>query len=407
VNSHQVLIIEENSTIPFDRRVWYEATALRDEGWQVTVICPGETIKRENRLVIGNLEESSEDLDGIKVCRFPLEFAVNGVGSYFREYIIAFINIIKLSWRVWKTEGFDALHVCNPPDIFFPMSILYRFLGVRVVFDHHDLFPEMVLGRFEGMKGKFFYGFARLLEYLSFKSANVVISNNQSFFQLAHERGKVSKNKIVMVRNGPRTEEFKPLVPTPELKGNFPFMVCFAGVMGEEDGILELIESIKYIIKHVGRKDILFSLLGDGSSRSRALLKVSDWGLDDYVNMPGMIHDDILLRKYLSTADICVSPEPLTPMNLHSTFIKIGEYMAMGKPVVAYDLEESRYTAQESAIYVTPGDTKAFGQAIIDLIDNPQLCERMGRYGLRRVQNLLSWEHQQKQLIQAYKIALS
>jgi glycosyltransferase involved in cell wall biosynthesis len=184
-------------------------------------------------------------------------------------------------------------------------------------------------------------------------------------------------------------------------------MVCFAGVMGEEDGILELIESIKYIIKHVGRKDILFSLLGDGSSRSQALLKVSDWGLDDYVKMPGMIHDDILLRKYLSTADICVSPEPLTPMNLHSTFIKIGEYMAMGKPVVAYDLEESRYTAQESAIFVTPGDTKAFGQAIIELIDNPQLREKMGRYGLLRVQNLLSWEHQQKQLIQAYRIALS
>jgi glycosyltransferase involved in cell wall biosynthesis len=406
MDSGKVLIVVENSSVPFDVRVWYEATTLRDAGWQVTVICPSPIDVDADNYLQNKQEVKQELLDGIKVIRFALVFGETGAWNFIKEYLVSFFSIARLCWRVWQKQGFDVIHICNPPDIFFPIGLFYRLLGAKFIFDHHDLFPEMVLARFSGVKAKLLYILARLMEYFTLRSANVIIVNNESFHRFALERGRVSDDLIVTVRNGPKIGEFRPVVPKPELKGNFRYMICFVGVMGQDDGVLELIESIRYINQNLGREDILFYLLGDGSSRTQALEKVTEWGLSNFVDLPGMILDKYLLREYMSTADVCVSPEPATPMNSYSSFIKIGEYMAMGKPIVAYDLEESRYTAQESAIYVTPGDTKAFGQAIIDLIDNPRLRKNMGESALLRVKNLLSWEHQEKQLIQAYTIAL-
>ena len=405
VAAGKVLIIEENSSVPIDRRVWYEATTLRDAGWRVTVICPHA--KGTNAGTGTDRQPSCEEeiLEGINVYSFPLTFAERGLVSYLREYVTAFVYIAWLSWRVWRRHGFDILHVCNPPDIFFPLGLFYRLLGARFVFDHHDLFPEFVAFRYPRLSGRLLYALARVTEYLTLRTANAVISTNESYRQVAMERGGVPTDRIITVRNGPKVRAFVPVEPVTALKRGFDFMVCFVGMMGDQDGIVEMLDVIRHIIRDLGRQNILFVLVGDGAARSGVLTNAAIERLDPFVDMPGMVRDDLRLRQYMSTADVCVSPEPFTPMNTQSTFIKVGEYMAMGKPVVAFDLCETRYTAQDAACYVSPGDTRGFGQAIVDLVDDPERCRQMGIKGRQRILGELGWEHQSQHLFRAYALA--
>jgi len=401
----RVLIIVENSWVPIDRRVWYEATTLRDAGWQVIVICPDAKGAHAGRGIDRQRRPKEEILEGINVYRFPLTFAERGIASYIREYFTAFIYIAWLSWKVWRRHGFDILHVCNPPDIFFPLGLFYRLLGASFVFDHHDLFPENVVWRYPKLSGRLMYLLARIAEYLSFRSANAVIATNESYRRIAIERGGVPAGRVITVRNGPKIDAFVPVEPVVALKRGFPFMVCFVGIMGDEDGVLQMLDVVRHIIGELGRQDILFVLIGDGASRPRALADIAAEGLDRVVDMPGMIRDDLRLRQYMSTADVFVSPEPLTPMNTRSTFIKIGEYMAIGKPIVAFDLCETRYTAQDAACYVSPGDLRGFGEAIVDLLDDPERSRQIGIKGRQRILGELGWEHQSQNLFRAYALA--
>lgn len=400
--SKKVLIIVENAPVPFDIRVWYEATTLRDAGWQPIVVCPAQKNSSDSEK---NPIKNPVDIEGVTVYYFRLNQAKERANSYIQEYFLAWCAIARLSWQIWHNGRFDILHLCNPPDIFFPLALFYRLLGSRVIFDHHDLFPELVVNRYTGLSGKILHAVSLVTEFLTFLTAHVVISTNHSYRRVAIQRGKKADDRVIIVRNGPKAAEFIPVQPDPDLKCGFKFLVCYAGVMGYEDGVQELIESIRYVLCEMGRRDILFTLLGDGTVRSQAQSRVDQWGLAANVQFTGMIYNKELLRKYLCTADVCVSPEPLTPLNRYSTFIKIAEYMAMGKPVIAYDLEETRYTAQEAALYIEPGNTRAFGHSIVSLLDNPELREQMGTVGRRRILEQLCWEHQQQNLLHAYAIA--
>ncbi|MBN1202248.1 MAG: glycosyltransferase family 4 protein [Anaerolineae bacterium] len=402
-NRKRALIVEENSYVPVDIRVWYEAMALRDAGWDVAVICP--FIDSPGKQQAARTKEP-ETIDGVQVYRFPLTFAEQGMLHYLSEYMRAFVSIARLTRRVWRDGRFDVIQFCNPPDIFFPIALTFRLRGAGVVFDHHDLFPEMVLSRFGGLGGRLLYGIARLTERLTFRCAHVVMSTNQSYRRIAIERGRISPERVVVVRNGPQLDRLVPIEPDPALKRGMRYMACYVGVMGYQDGVLEMLDSIRHIVQTLGRRDVFFALLGDGAIREQALAKITAWGLEEVVDMPGMVRDDQRLRRYLSTADVCLAPEPLSPLNAHSTFIKVGEYMAMGKPVVAYDLTETRYTAQEAAVYVTPGDVQGFGQAVLDLLEDPERRKQMGELGRQRVLSELSWKHQEPQLLRAYALAL-
>ncbi len=399
----KVLIVEENSYVPLDRRVWYEATTLRDAGWQVAVVCP---------LMLGGKVTSAQQtgnpqlLEGIRVYRFPLKVARRGIWNYLREYLTAIWGISRLSWQAWRDDHFDVIQFCNPPDLFAPLALLYRMLGARAVFDHHDLFPELVQWRFRGPVRWVLRAFALVGEFTALRSANVVISTNESYRRVATDRAKVPPERVVVVRNGPKREDFAPVAPVPDLKRGFPYMAAYAGVMGPEDGVTEVMQSIHYITHELGRRDILFVLMGDGAVRSKAQADAAAWGLEDVVVFTGMIHDNLLLRQHLCTADVLLSPEPKTPLNMRSTFIKVAEYMAMSKPVVAYRLPETQYTAREAAVFVEPGDAKAFGQAILALLDDPERRRQMGQYGRKRVLECLTWESQQVEFFRAYAIAL-
>lgn len=398
------LIIVENSFIPLDIRVWTEARALRDHGWKVAIINPMPTGRFADPEVT---PYQPVEREGIKVYAFPLSVAHHGAGQFMREYLTASIAIARLSWRAWRTRRFSVIHLCNPPDIFFPIALFYGLFGVRTIFDHHDLFPEQISERFTGLTRRVLYGAARVTEALTFHSAHIVISTNESYRDVALKRGGKDARRVFVVRNGPRLSEFTPCQPVPALKQGFPFMACYVGVMGHEDGLLELADSIRHVVVELGRKDILFVLIGDGAVRAELLEQLEKWQVGDVTAAPGMITDRLLIRQYLATADVCLAPEPLTPLNQHSTFIKISEYMAMGKPIVAYDLKETRFTAGAAAVYVQPGDTSAFGEAITALIDQSARRQEMGRYASQRVAEVLSWEQQEPGLIRAYDAALA
>jgi glycosyltransferase involved in cell wall biosynthesis len=345
----------------------------------------------------------TEILDGITVLYFPLKAAQEGAAGYLIEYLTAFFIIAALTWRVWRQERFDILHICNPPDMFFPLAFFYRLLGAQIIFDHHVLFPEFVAHRFQGLAGKLLCRVALWLEYLTYRSANTVISVNESYRTIAMGRGRVPPGKSIIVRNGPKVGEFTPLEPQSELKRGFAYLACYLGVMGHEDGIRELLDAINHVINRLDRRDIFFYLMGDGALRPWALDQIAAQRLGAYVDMPGMIRDKQFMKKYLSTADVCLSPEPRSPLNEQSTFIKVAEYMAMAKPVIAFDLRETHWTAQEAAFYIPPGDVRGFGQAIVDLIDQPERREAMGASARKRFLEQLAWEHQKDNLLQAYE----
>lgn len=398
----KALIVVENNFVPLDPRIRQEAASLRSAGWAVTVICPAPT---SDFTVPPAGPDGAVHLDGIRVFYFALSAASKGVGSYLKEYLTAFLRISSLCRKLWRSERFDVLQVCNPPDIFFPLMLFYRALGAAVIYDHHDLFPEFVRHRFGGVAGRILSGAAAAMEYFTYHCAHVTITVNESYRDVAIQRGHLPSTRLCVVRNGPNSKAFSPLPPAETLKKGFPFLACYIGIMGYEDGVPEMIEAIRHLVKDRGRSDILFHLMGGGALHSWALGTIKELGLDRYVEMPGMVTDRSVIRQYLSAADVCLSPEPLSPLNAKSTFIKVGEYVAMGKPVVAFDLKETRFTAREAAVYVPNGDTDAFGQAIADLMDAPEQRAAMGECGRERFLSWLSWEHQEKQLFEAYERA--
>jgi glycosyltransferase involved in cell wall biosynthesis len=403
--SRKALIIVENNSVPFDRRVWREALALRDAGWQVSVLCPESP--EDDRLVVADSSAGDyEVIEGVHIYRFPVQFAEHGVLAFVREYATALLASIRLSGRVLREQGFDVLQVCNPPDIFFALGAYYRLRGRGFIFDHHDLFPESVEYRYGGASGRLMLWLASLFERLTFRAANVVIATNESYRDVAIQRGRVDPDHVFVVRNGPELAFIDKTVPDPSLKDGYPYLACYLGVMGVEDGLEPMMEAIRYIVQDLERGDIQFVLMGDGRQRHYALDRVRAWDLGEQVLLPGRVPDETV-RRYLSTADVCLSPDPYTPLNNLSTMNKIIEYMAFGKPVVSFDLKEARVSAEEAAVFVPCGDDRAFAEAIVALLDDPERRARMGQFGRQRVLTKLAWDHQKPHLCAAYETALS
>jgi len=398
--SKGVLIIVENQTYFLDTRVKAEAAALRGAGWQVHVICPAPPDDAHE--AAKKAQYRTKDAGGISVHSYRVKFAGRGSIDFLREYSLSMAHIMRLSWRIFRDHGFSVVHLCNPPDILFVVGLFYKVLGKKVVFDHHDLFPEMIQARYKGVLRDAFYLAARALEFLTFRTAAVVLSTNQSYRETAIRRGRLKETRVFVVRNGPVLNEFYPGNPSPGLKKGFPFMACYAGLMGPEDGVIELIDVIRFVVQGLGRRDILFCLLGDGVARSTALERVRAWGLEACVDMPGMIVDRGQFRRYLATADIMLAPEMSTPANDISTFIKIAEYMAIGKPIVAYDLRETRFTAGGAAVYVRSGRQEAYASALVELLDDLDRRLVMGNIGIERVATKFQWELQKANLLEAY-----
>lgn len=391
-----ILILVENLPVPFDRRVWLESTTLKAAGYDVSVICPQGT----------NYMEPYVEIDGIHIYRYPPPPPTTTKISYAYEFPYCWLKTLALVFKVARERGFDAIHACNPPDTFFLIGVIMKLLrGTKFVYDQHDLCPELYLSRFGGHKAVYF-GLLRMLERMTYNAADMVIATNESYKNHAATVGRFPRERVFVVRSGPKVKRFTPVEPEPELRKGKDFLVCYLGVMAPQDGLDYLLRSIRHVVDVVRRRNIHFVLIGAGDSFQAVKGLRDDLGLTDSVEMTGRV-SDIDLRRYLSTADLCVCPDPRNPLNDVSTMNKVLEYMTFGKPMVSFDLKESRYSAQEGALYATPNDEIEFGERIIQLLDDEKMREKMGVMNRERIASELSWEHTGQVVLQAYDALFS
>jgi glycosyltransferase involved in cell wall biosynthesis len=386
----RVLILVENLPSPFDRRVWQEACALRDAGYVVSIICPTGP----------GCERRFEEIDGIHIYRYQLPFEADGALGYALEYGYALAWTFVLAWRVLLNRGFDAIHACNPPDLFFLIGAFFKLLGKRFLFDHHDLNPELYEAKFS--RRDFLHRLLLKLEYWTFRTAKVSIATNESFKRIAIERGRMPEERVFVVRSGPSLKHVKIVPPDERLKRGRRYLVGYVGVMGRQDGIDHLLRAARHIVFDLGRTDVHFCLVGGGTSLEEMKLLARDLELEHFVTFTGPMWGEGMLTV-LNTADVCVSPDTANAVNDKSTMNKIMEYMALGKPIVQFDLTEGRYSAREASLYARRNDDVDFAGKIVELLDDPDRCAKMGEFGRRRVENDLEWRHEVPKLLAAYE----
>ncbi|RKF15970.1 glycosyltransferase WbuB [Altericroceibacterium spongiae] len=390
----KVLIIVENLPLPFDRRVWQEARTLKAAGAVVSVICP--TGK--------GFEKRYELIDGVHIHRHPLPLDASGALGYLVEYGAAIFWETVLAWKIFFTRGFDIIQGCNPPDLIYLVALPFRLFGVKFIFDHHDINPELYEAKFN--KKGFFWKLMVLSEKLTFKSATVSIATNQSYREIAIERGGMPADRVFVVRSGPDLSRLKLVPPVEHWKKGREYLIGYVGVMGDQEGIDLLIDAAHHIVFDMGRQDIQFCLVGGGPSLASLKALTDERGLSEYVTFTGRAPDKDLF-EVLSTMDVGVNPDRVNPMNDKSTMNKIMEYMALGKPIVQFDVIEGRFSAEDASLYAKANDPVDMAHKIVDLLADPEARRRMGAYGRARVENELSWNHQVEPLIAAYKQALS
>jgi glycosyltransferase involved in cell wall biosynthesis len=385
------LILVENLSVPFDRRVWQECTTLRDAGWTVHVICPQGTSRDT---------EPEAEVDGVHIHRYPLLPAAGGPAGYLREYTAALWHTTRLALRVGPV---DVVHACNPPDLLFLVALLLKRRGARFVFDQHDLVPELYLSRFGRGKDRL-YRAVCALERLTYRYADVVLATNESYREVALQRGGKSRDEVFVVRSAPAVERFRPVRPEPQLRRAAPHLLCYLGVMGPQDGVDYALRALAALRDELGRTDWHAVFIGAGDTFDTMVALSDELGLTDRVEFTGRIPDADLVR-YLSTADICLAPDPHNPLNDVSTMNKIMEYMAMRRPIVSFDLTEARVSAGDAAVYAAANDEIEFAKHIARLLDDPQERRRMGEFGHERVTTELSWNHSARALLAAYDAA--
>ncbi len=391
----KVLMLVENLSVPADPRVWREAQTLHQNGYQVSIICP----RGENRD-----QEAHAYIDGIHIYRYHLNTTIQKSTDYIKEYATAMLNTLGLSLKINRLHGFDVIHAANPPDTFFAIGLLYQLLGKKFVFDQHDLAPEMFNIKFQG-RMKPLHKLLQFCERCSYRTANIVITTNESQKRNALMSGCSSK-KVFVVRNGPDDTRFTTVTPEPELKRGYKYLLAYIGVMGTQDGVDNVLYALNELINKRGRQDVGLVLMGDGEQFQALKNLAHDLNLEPYVNFAGWIGKKDLLR-YLSVADIGLSPDPSNTLNDRSTMLKTMEYMAMGLPVVAFDLPETRYSAQEAALYATANQVKDFADKIELLLNDEALRLKMGALGRKRIETELSWNQTQKHLLRAYQALFS
>lgn len=394
---HNVLIIVQNLPVPFDRRVWLEAKTLTEAGYSVSVICP----KGQH----GKYQEHYIFLEGIHIYRYPTPPEAYGLLGYIVEFVYCWLMTAFLSLKVWKNHNFDIIHACNPPETYFLLAGIYKLFGKKFIFDHHDLSPEMYLAK-GGSRGGVLHWGLLLLEKLTFKTADVVITTNESHKQIAIERGGLRESKVFIVRTGPDYERLQQLPPEPELKEGFNFLVCYLGEMCPQDGVDYVLKAAELIHKKNSRNDIKFVLMGGGPSLAELKQLGIEMGLKEFVQFTGRVSDHDLCR-YLSSADLCLDPDPYTEWSNQSTMNKIMEYMVFAKPIVAFDLKENRFSAQKAAIYAQNNNVEEFANLILRLLNDEALRNEMGNFGQTRVKEYLVWDFSKPFLLKAYETALA
>lgn len=386
----RVLILVENLPVPLDRRVWLEATSLTEAGYHVSVICPTGR----------GWTAPYEEIEGVHIYRYPEPpEAHSGAMAYGREWGSALWHMFRLSKVVQKEQGFDVIQGCNPPDLLFLIARYWRKRGVSYLFDHHDVCPELFEAKFD-KRGTLHDAMLRL-ERMSFREADVSIATNESFREIAMDRGGMDPEDVFVVRSAPKVDKFVPGPGDPAHREGATCVLGYVGVIGQQEGMDLLVAALDRLV-HDMKRDVRLLVVGFGPHLEALQADVAARGLSDRVTFTGALYDEALL-EVLNTIDIGVAPDPKNPMNDISTMNKVMEYMTLKKPVVQFDLTEGRASAGSASLYARANDPADFADRIAHLMDHPETRKKMGELGHERVFEDLSWGHSIPKLLAAYE----
>jgi len=391
----KVLVFIEDGTFTCDNRVIRETSTLIQEGWEVTVISP----KGSNDPLYKKISEK------LRAYYFPKPTAKGAFGHIIEHLISLMLGSFLTLW-VFLRHGFSVFHACNPMDILWIIALPYKLFGVKFIYDQHDLCPEIILSRGDGDATSILYKLLLVMENISYRIADCVISTNESYKEIAMNRGGKNHSDIFVVRNGPDLDQFKPTTPDPTIKKRGKIIVGYLGNMNIQDGVDYLIEAANEIINNRKRSDISFVLIGSGSVQEILARRVADMGIEENVLFTGRMAPDREMMAVLSACDICVQPDPPNPLNDKSTMCKAMEYMALNKPVIAFDLKETRVTCGDVALYVSENSPLALADKILELADAPDRRTMMGEKGRQRIERFYAWSHSAPNLLKAYTHAL-
>ena len=407
----RILMLVENH-FPQDTRVKNEAILLTESGYHVSVIA-----LREKGQVM------TEVVNGVQVYRLPrlelfkktshgnlsraglLFLKLKSSLGYLFEYCYFTGACLVVSFYVFIRRGFDVIHAHNPPDTLFVVALPFKLLGKKFIFDHHDLCPELYRSRYRTGEG-FFTRLLRVFEWCSLKLADITIATNESYKQVQMERARRDPRTIFIVRNGPDKLRMSPVQPSSRLKAMNKCILCYVGSLNPQDGVDYLLRSLRYLLHDLKRSDFHCVIMGTGDSLQDLRDLAGTLQLNGCVELTGFVSDEDL-QSNLAAADICVDPDPSSPLNDVSTWIKIMEYMAYAKPIVSFDLKETRFSAGEAALYVKPNGEAEFAKTIADLMAQPDLRQKMGSYGRWRVEQKLQWTKVGQNLLTAYGALLA
>lgn len=386
--SPHVLIALENEPYPYDRRVRQEAEALISAGYQVTVVGPTGF----------GFDKLEEHVGGVLALRYNAPPGGRGVAGYMREYGLSLVRLGRLMWKAHRRTPVDVALVCNPPDLLVIPALGLRHAGAAVIFDHHDLSPELFALKFGNRRA--LHALVRKVERFALRHADVVIATNDTYAEVDRRRGSIEPQRVHIVRNGPDPKRIYPVPARPELRRGRDKLVCWVGLMSDQEGLHHLLDAANEIVHERGRADVSFAIVGAGDARDALIEDTRRRGLADYVDFPGRAEDD-LLRAYMATADVCVGVDESNPMNDSSTMTKVIEYMVMGRPIVQFPLYETGRVCGDTSLYAQAGDAADFADRIEELLDDPQRAAALGAAARERAVPALLWPQQVPALLEA------
>lgn len=388
----KILIFIEDGSFTYDNRVKRIANSLYDNGYELTIISPRTKGDRFFRKIDKNY----------RALFFP-KFDAESTLMHLLEHLITLVSGFCLTLWVKIRYGFNVFYACNPTDILWILALPYKLFGTKFIFDQHDLSPEVYLSRSGTTKKDTFYKVLLWLEKMSYKLADKVIVTNESYKANAIKRGNKKESDVVPVRNGPVLEKFSniPYNTNPHYKKESEILIGYLGNMNSQDGVDQLLYAANDIVKNKKEQQIRFVFIGGGSYQPNLVKLSSEMGLDNYVTFTGRIPDDEMLN-ILGETDICVQPDPYNPLNDVSTMNKVMEYMALGKPVVAFNLTETVVSGGECVVYADKFNENDLADKILYLAKNDELREELGKKGRKRVEEKLEWKHSVPNLLKAF-----
>jgi glycosyltransferase involved in cell wall biosynthesis len=394
-DQRRVLYVLQNLPVPFDRRAWLQATALAQAGYAVSVICPKAR----------GFNRSRETIEGVDIHRYWSPVEAQARLAFIVEFVWCFAATFLISLKIGLFgRGFDILHVCNPPETYWPMAWFWRAFGKSFIFDHRDLSPELAEAKFGRSDGLLIKGL-QWLEKATFRAAQVVVATNESYRKIAVERGGKRPEDVFVVRSAPALSRFKVYPPDPSCKRGKHHLILYLGEICSQDGVEYLVGAVKALRDRLKRDDFHCILVGGGPHQPAVVAHAAAEGVAALCTFTGTISDDERLCRIMSSADIAIEPVPRNGWSDRSTANKIVEYMFFGLPIVASDLTEARVSAGRAALYVEPGDPERMAAAIDALLNDPDRRREMGEAGRARLHGELAFEYSLPHLLAAYDAA--